>query len=59
MKRSEVNSVLDGFTLVERMLSISLAMLFVAMALGVSTKDFALGNSWLSACGSVGCSNAV
>lgn len=45
MKRSEVNPVLDGFTLVELMLSISLAMLFVAMALGVITKDLALGNS--------------
>ena len=45
MKRSKGNGVVDGFTLVELMLVISVGMLFVAMALGVITRDLSLGHA--------------
>lgn len=45
MKRSKGNGGFDGFTLVELMLVISVGMLFVAMALGVITRDLSLGQA--------------
>ena len=45
MKRSKGNDGFDGFTLVELMLVISVGMVFVAMALGVITRDLSLGQA--------------
>ena len=45
MKRSKGSDGFDGFTLVELMLVISLGMVFVAMALGVITRDLSHGQA--------------
>ena len=45
MKRSKGSDGFDGFTLVELMLVISVGMVFVAMALGLITRDLSLGQA--------------
>lgn len=45
MKCSKGKGGVDGFTLVELMLVISVGMLFVAIALGVITRDLSIGQA--------------